>query len=74
MPDYAPYKARPAQVDMFRKNPDGAYGQLRMEELDLSKEDAIPDREFSDIIWRSVRGADHPMPPPVRSAFVMIDD
>ena len=74
VPDYAPYKARPAQVDMFRKNPDGAYGQLRMEELDLSKEDAIPDREFSDIIWRSVRGADHPMPPPVRSAFVMIDD
>src|SRR6185437_1383005 len=34
-----------------------------------------PDRAdhmiFNEIIWKSVRGPDSPMPPPVRSAFVM---
>jgi hypothetical protein len=72
--DLTPYRARPALYDMFERNPDGAFGQARTEELDLTKEDAIPDREFSDIIWRSVRGAGSPMPAPVRSAFVRVDE
>lgn len=72
--DLTPYRARPASYDMFERNPDGAFGQARTEELDLTKEDAIPDREFSDIIWRSVRGAGNPMPAPVRSAFVRVDE
>ena len=29
-----------------------------------------PEFELNEILWKSVRGADSPMPPPVRAAFV----
>jgi hypothetical protein len=38
--------------------------------MNLSKEDAIPEAEFNEIIWKAVRGAESPMPPPVHAAFV----
>ncbi|MGH9840603.1 MAG: beta-propeller fold lactonase family protein [Blastocatellia bacterium] len=65
-----PYKHRPARVDLAEKNPDNAPGARRSAELDFSKEDAAPDIEFNEIIWKSVRGAHSQMPAPVRSAFV----
>jgi hypothetical protein len=37
--------------------------------MDLSQEDRVDDLLFSEIIWRSVKGADNPMPAPVRSIF-----
>jgi YVTN family beta-propeller protein len=73
--DLSPFKHRPARVDLAEKNPENAPGSQRSSELDFSKEDAAPDIEFNEIIWKSVRGADSPMPAPVRSAFVRsIDD
>jgi len=33
-------------------------------------EDAVDDLLLSQVIWHSVRGADSPMPAPVRAAFV----
>jgi hypothetical protein len=41
-------------------------------QMDFSKEDAAPDVEFNEIIWKAVRGADSQMPAPVRSAFVRV--
>ena len=37
--------------------------------LDTTREDAADDILLNEIIWRSVRGADSPMPAPVRAAF-----
>ena len=37
----------------------------------LAKEDQADDLLFNEVIWRSVKGADSPMPAPVRAAFVM---
>jgi YVTN family beta-propeller protein len=68
--DLTPYKHRPARVDLAEKNPANAPGAQRSAELDFSKEDAAPDIEFNEIIWKSVRGANSQMPAPVRSAFV----
>jgi hypothetical protein len=42
--------------------------------MNLSVEDAIPDVEFNEIIWKSIRGAGSEMPAPVRSAFVRVGD
>ncbi len=67
-PDLRPYTCRPATYSLTERNPAGVYGQLRTSMMDFSAEDRIPDVEFSEIIWRSVKGT--PMPPPVRSAFV----
>jgi hypothetical protein len=69
-PDLRPFACRPAKVNLLERNADGAYGQRRSEGLDFSAEDRIPDVEFSEIIWHSIKGEDVPMPPPVRSAFV----
>lgn len=71
-PEMTPYRCRPARIDITQKNPSGAYGQERSGEMDFSKEDRVPDVEFSEIIWKAVRGAGSPMPPPVRSAFVRV--
>jgi DNA-binding beta-propeller fold protein YncE len=67
-PDLRHYTCRPATYSLTERNREGAYGQLRTGMMDFSAEDRIPDVEFSEIIWRSVKGT--PMPPPVRSAFV----
>lgn len=68
--DLRPYQSKPARINLDEKNPPNAPGSSRSAELDFSKEDAAPDIEFNEIIWKSVRGAHSAMPAPVRSAFV----
>ena len=38
--------------------------------MDFSQPDRTPERELNEILWKSVKGADSPLPPPVRAAFV----
>lgn len=70
-PDLAPYVHRPPGVDLKATNLRTAWGAEKSMELDLSKEDAADDLVFNEIIWKAVKGADSPMPPPVRAAFVL---
>ncbi len=71
-PDFTPYISRKANVNLEEKNIAGVYGSKRSEELNLAEADAIPDIEFNEIIWKSIKGADSEMPPPTRSAFVRV--
>jgi hypothetical protein len=69
-PDLKPYEALPANVDLRATNKATAWGgNIRM---NFAKEDAVDDLLLSEVIWRSVRGADAPMPTPVRAAFVRV--
>jgi len=68
--DLASYKARPARVSLTETNPPDAPGARRSAELDFSEADAIPDLEFSEILWKAIKGEDSVMPAPVRTAFV----
>ena len=47
-----------------------AWGAKLSEGFDFTREDAADDLLLNEVIWRSVRGPDSPMPPPVRAAFV----
>jgi hypothetical protein len=38
--------------------------------MNFAKEDAADDLLLNEAVWRSVRGENSPMPPPVRAAFV----
>ena len=38
--------------------------------MDFSKEDAADDLALNEVVWRSVRGANSPMPAPRRAGFV----
>ena len=69
-PDLTPYACKPATVDLEEKNVKTAYGAAESAKMNLTKEDAIDDLRFNEIIWRSVRGRDSAMPRPVRAAFV----
>ncbi len=66
----APYKHVVPQTDLKAKNTRTAWGAQRSERFDFTREDAADDLLLNEVIWRSVRGANSPMPPPVRAAFV----
>lgn len=69
-PDFTPYQAVRPQVDLEERNKPTAWGADLSEKMDLTKEDAIDDILFNEIIWRSIKGPHSPMPAPVRAAFV----
>jgi hypothetical protein len=50
-----------------RQDAPGAEASLRM---NLVEADLAPELELNEILWKSVRGADAVMPPPIRAAFV----
>ena len=68
--DLAPYSVRPVAQDLEEKNQATAWGAQKSLRMNLAKEDAAPELELNEIIWKSVRGADAEMPAPVRAAFV----
>ncbi len=69
-PVAAPFTRRDARVPLDVKNSSTAYGAQASLAMDLEEADRAPDAELNEIIWRSVRGANSPMPPPVRAAFL----
>ena len=72
--DTTKFEAKPNLVELNTTNTALAWGAAESEKMDLSREDAADDLLLGDIVWRSVRGANSPMPPPVRSAFVFSVD
>ncbi len=72
--DTSTYQGIRPKVDFKERNTANMYGAQRCKEFNLNVEDAIPDLEFSEIIWKAVKGADSPMPAPVHSAFVRVTD
>ena len=67
-PDPAPYTALPASVNLAERNDAHAWGgEFKM---NFAREDAADDLLLNEVIWRSVRGADSPMPAPTRAGFV----
>src|SRR5207248_6131090 len=67
--DPRPYTHSKPEVDMKETNKVGAWGAKVSEGFDLTKEDAVDDLLFNEVIWRSVKGGDSKMPAPVRAGF-----
>lgn len=63
--DLTPFKAIAPQVDVTARNTLTAWGARESMEMDLDEIDRAPMHAFNEIIWKSVRGADSEMPPPV---------
>jgi hypothetical protein len=68
--DSRPYQHLVPDTNLQATNVAAAWGAELSEQFDLTKEDAADDLLLGEVIWRSVRGPNSPMPPPVRSAFV----
>jgi hypothetical protein len=68
--DPRPYQHLVPDTDLNATNRAGAWGAKLSEQFDLTKEDAADDLLLGEVVWRSVRGPNSPMPPPVRAAWV----
>jgi len=63
--DLTPFKGLPAQWDVNEKNSPTAYGARESARMDFAEADEAPMHRLNEIIWKSVKGANSPMPPPV---------
>ena len=73
-PNFAGYTALPALIDLTEKNVARNELSERSAKFDLSKEDRVPDNEFSEVIWKAIKGLHSEMPPPKRAAFLRLQD
>ena len=73
-PDLTPFNARPLQTDINAKNNIENAWQRKSEKFDFSGEDRIPDREFTEVIWKAVKGENAIVPAPRRAAFVKLNE
>ena len=64
-PDLTPYVQIKPQVDVNEKNTARAYGARRSMKMDFSDVDRAPAAELNEILWKSIKGADSPVPVPV---------
>lgn len=71
-PDLSVFNAVPARVDLRDVNTKETASARKSASFDFSKEDRIPDLEFSEVTWKAVKGEDSEMPAPRRSAFVKV--
>jgi hypothetical protein len=67
--DHPPFEVKPISIDLNLKNIAENEWQRRSEKLDFTKEDMANDTEFTEIIWKAVKGLDSTCPPAVRAAF-----
>lgn len=72
-PDFSPYLAKPAQVNLEQRNVAVNESSKRSEKFNFAKEDAVPDLELNEVVWKSVKGENSIMPAPKRSAFVLLE-
>ncbi|HLG95799.1 MAG TPA: alkaline phosphatase family protein [Bryobacteraceae bacterium] len=63
--DLTPFNSLPPQVDLNAKNTKLAWGAKESQKMDFDDVDRNAPGLLNAIIWKSVKGADSPVPPPV---------
>lgn len=71
-PDLRPYTTQTALVDIEQRNVAVNQSSIRSESFNLAEEDAAPDLDLNEVIWKFVKGETATMPAPKRSAFVIL--
>ena len=70
--DLTHFIAKPCQIDLNQKNIDQSSWQRKSESFDFSKEDRVNDLEFTEVIWKAVKGLNSKVPSPIRAAFLNV--
>jgi hypothetical protein len=73
-PGHPAFNARPSNIDLNLKNLTENLWQRKSEKFNFAKEDRVDDREFTEVIWKAVKGIDSPCPPSVRAAFFVASE
>ena len=69
--DLASYQHVVPQVNLDDRNGKLAWGGKLSDKMDFTREDAADDLLLNEVVWRSVKGPDSPMPAPIRAGFVL---
>ena len=69
-PNLIPYAALAPRIDITEMNDARAWGAQASALMNLAEADRAPDLLLNEIVWRSVRGPNSKMPPPVRAAWL----
>ena len=70
VPNTAPFMAVSPRIDITEMNDPRAWGSKESGEMNLAEADRAPDLLLNEIVWRSIRGPQSKMPPPVRAAWL----
>lgn len=70
-PDYSTFTHLPSNVNLKDRNPANTKLANLSAKYNWSKEDAVPDLVFNEILWQGMKGT--PAPSPVRAAFLKTD-
>ena len=68
--DYTTFDHVPVTVDLNDKN-EASELSRKSETFNFLKEDAVPDGEFNDVLWRGIKGLNSLVPSPRRAAFII---
>lgn len=71
-PDLSAFNHLPAQVDITEKNT--ATNKLSEESaaFNFTKEDAVNETDFNEVLWKGIKGINSTVPVPRRAAFVRV--
>jgi DNA-binding beta-propeller fold protein YncE len=73
-PDFGSFNVIKPKIDINGTNTADAYGSEECEHLNFAREDAVPEQEFNEILWKAIKGENTVMPAPVRSSFVRVHE
>ncbi|AQX51270.1 bifunctional YncE family protein/alkaline phosphatase family protein [Elizabethkingia anophelis] len=71
-PDYSTFNHLTANVDLNERNPTKGKLAVLSDKYDWSKEDAVPDLVFNEILWQGLKGTSAPSPK--RAAFLKVNN
>jgi phospholipase C len=69
-PDFTPIKALEPGVSIDERNAWVEPLSRISETWNLAEVDAVPDREFNEVLWKALKGLDSEMPAPRRAAWL----
>jgi YVTN family beta-propeller protein len=70
-PDLSGYSSRPSQIDLMSKNTANSFGAAIAARMDFSDYDRVDEQTLNRILWHDIKGANVPMPAPVRRALAL---
>jgi YVTN family beta-propeller protein len=72
--DFSPFKAIEPLHDINERNVADNELSKKSQYFNLAKLDAVPEREFNEVLWKAIKGLNSEMPAPVRAAFVKMGE
>lgn len=69
-PDFSTFDHVPPQTDINQIYMASNKLSEKSAAFNFSKEDAVNEADFNEVLWKGIKGMDSPVPAPRRAAFV----